>query len=315
MGRGAGNTETEYLLLELKQRQIGDYYPEALFPLVLDSFEKLRQKHGWGPSLLYYLSGCYGIHPTYVQEMLGKGQYDTHDIIAALEFLKESGSTGYDHIHLEKAMLGRPHTVNGSWLATGWAEGQDVLLIGPGPGLSAHLDALVRFIERLKPLVVCLNANIAFPIENISVYAACHKARLLLDVDRYRHLRRPVVTPLGIVPAAVREKLDQLEVMDFGMKVEQNVFDVRPSGCTIPAPLVAPYAMALAEAGGASRILLAGFDGYGGTDSRQLAMNNVFNLYRSREKALPILAVTPTTYDVPKGSVYSPVFNSSYVAS
>ena len=70
MGRGAGNARTEHLLIELSQRQLGSYNPETVFHLVLEEFEPLRERYRWGYNLLYYLSALYGIHPTYVQEML-----------------------------------------------------------------------------------------------------------------------------------------------------------------------------------------------------------------------------------------------------
>ena len=64
MGRGAGNAKTEYLLVELMRRNAGRYFPDALFPLVLQDFHKLQLKHQWGPNIYYYLSAIHGIHPT-----------------------------------------------------------------------------------------------------------------------------------------------------------------------------------------------------------------------------------------------------------
>ena len=49
-----------------------------------------------------------------------------------------------------------------------------------------------------------------------------------------------------------------------------------------------------------------GFDGYEPTDPRQLEMAQTFRCYQARPTAVPLLAVTPTTYNIPKGSIYSP---------
>lgn len=70
MGRGPGNTETEYLLAELNIRGYGEFELNDIYRLSLTDFTKLKEKFGWGPSLLYYLAAEYSIHPTYIQRLL-----------------------------------------------------------------------------------------------------------------------------------------------------------------------------------------------------------------------------------------------------
>jgi len=69
-GRGPGNCETEYLLGELNKRGFGEFNVEPVYEFVLEYFYPLKKQYDWGPSLLYYLSAEYNIHPTYVQTML-----------------------------------------------------------------------------------------------------------------------------------------------------------------------------------------------------------------------------------------------------
>ncbi len=77
MGRGAGNAPMEQLLVELDdcgvQTAKGAYDP--LFNLALDDFTHMQGIYRWGPSLPYYLSASQNTHPTYVQEMLARGQF------------------------------------------------------------------------------------------------------------------------------------------------------------------------------------------------------------------------------------------------
>jgi len=68
MGRGAGNTRTESLLLDLNERG-NRYNHEALYNLSEGTFKKLQVKYNWGMSLSYHIAAINGIHPTYVQEM------------------------------------------------------------------------------------------------------------------------------------------------------------------------------------------------------------------------------------------------------
>ncbi len=89
MGRGAGNTETEYLLTELNKRGFGEFELEELYNFaVSDSFSDLKMIYQWGSSLLYYLAAEYNIHPIYIQNMLANG-YRGIAVIKAIQFLKD----------------------------------------------------------------------------------------------------------------------------------------------------------------------------------------------------------------------------------
>jgi len=71
MGRGAGNASTEQLL---PVAAVANYTEQAEFQLqrlVVEHFNQLKIEHGWGDSLFYHLGVSIGLHPTYVQEVLG----------------------------------------------------------------------------------------------------------------------------------------------------------------------------------------------------------------------------------------------------
>jgi 4-hydroxy 2-oxovalerate aldolase len=94
MGRGPGNTETEYLLGELNKRGFGEFKLESIYKLVLNEFLLLQKQHGWGPSLLYYLAAEYNIHPTYIQKMLLCCSMDK--ILDGLSYLRDRESSFFD---------------------------------------------------------------------------------------------------------------------------------------------------------------------------------------------------------------------------
>jgi len=66
MGRGPGNAKIESLVLELTRRGLGNYDLLPLVELVQDGFAELHREHEWGSNIFYFLSGTYGVHPTYV---------------------------------------------------------------------------------------------------------------------------------------------------------------------------------------------------------------------------------------------------------
>jgi 4-hydroxy 2-oxovalerate aldolase len=85
MGRGPGNTEIEYLLHELNKRNY-EFNINPIYRLVLGEFQSLKEQYRWGPSLPYYLSAEYNIHPIYIQKMLLK--YPSHIVLKAIFYLK-----------------------------------------------------------------------------------------------------------------------------------------------------------------------------------------------------------------------------------
>jgi len=101
MGRGAGNTETEYLLNELNKRNF-EFDLEPIYELAMNYFYPLQCEYKWGPSLPYYLSAEYNIHPTYIQKMLS--EYPIQSIFKAILFLKDRKSSSFDKDLLREAL-------------------------------------------------------------------------------------------------------------------------------------------------------------------------------------------------------------------
>lgn len=307
MGRGAGNVRTDFLLFELAQLGCERYRPEALLPVVLEDFGRLQEEYRWGTNLLYLMSAAYDIHPTYVQQMIADGRYETSDIVAALRNLRDLEGHSFSVERLGQAVTASEGEGTGTWDAGGWLAGRDVLIIGAGPSAEEHREELSRFIVREQPAVLCLNTSTVVSDELISAFVACNPSRIMLESNRLAGLRRPLLAPRPTIEALVGgDMLDAVEILDFGLRVETGRFEVTSTGCVLPARLAVAYAIAAATAGGARRILLAGFDGYHAGDPRQEEMVEVLRAYEESGRAVPLIAITPSTYPVQQGSVYAP---------
>ncbi len=297
MGRGAGNTRTEFLLMELKNKGF-DYEPENIFELVAEDFEPMQKQFGWGPSLYYYLAATFNSHPTYVQEMV-KRCHSAKEILDAIKRLKNHDS--YIKEKLKEKGYSGAWTI-GKWSASNWIKGREVLIVASGPGSKRHLNAIIKYVETKKPFVVCLNCDTGFPNPLVDIYAVCDKIRLETEGQKYEQLKKKVLAPESLVELAFT--FAKLDTLDYGLHVQDKTWKSEEKRCIIPTLMVAPYAFAACVAGGARRILLAGFDGYG-IDEKQAAMMEVFDLYEGP----PIVAVTPSSYNVTHSSIYAPEFS------
>lgn len=305
MGRGPGNAQTEYVVIELEKYRASKIKITPLLGLVRRHFQPMKAHYGWGINTYYYLAGKYGIHPTYIQEMLTDSRYSDEDIFAVIDYLKEAGGKKFSLSTLESARHFYSGEARGQWDPAELIAGREVLVLGAGPGVHAHRPALEQFIRERKPFVIALNTQKTLDEALIDIRAACHPVRLLADCADHARLPHPLATPASMLPDNVRAALGDKSLLDFGLTVSPGSFEFHRHYASLPMSLVVAYALAIATSGGATRILLAGFDGYGADDPRSTEMESLFDTYTATPGALPLVAITPTRYNIHKASVYA----------
>jgi 4-hydroxy 2-oxovalerate aldolase len=304
MGRGPGNAQTEYLVLALPDHQ-KKCNPTKLFELIRKYFKPLQIEHGWGTNPYYYLAGKFSIHPTFIQEMMSDNRFSDADIIAVIEQLKIDGGKKFTADKLDAARhfyVGEPL---GSWNPHSLIDGREVLILGAGISVAKHKMAIEAYVNKNKPFVMALNTQNIVNKDLINVYVACHPVRLLADCHEHLQLTHPLITPASMLPFNVQKMLEGKELLDYGIEIQNGCFDFNDNFCTLPIPLVAGYALAVASSGRASRILLAGFDGYSTDDSRRKEMDGLFRAYSKLLNVRSIISVTPTRYEINEISIYA----------
>lgn len=308
MGRGAGNTATELLTLELGE--LGENYSSIhLWNLVLDDFTPLQVKHGWGAGLLYHFAATHGIHPSYVQNLLGDGRYSSEHIIQALFHLAPLGASSYNAALLNDGVSGVGKSavnIDGSWDASGWCAGREVLIIGAGSSVSKYKDGIVKFIQKRDIVTLSLNIQTDIPEQAIDGFVAIDPMRLALEISDYAGKGKPLYTSINSLPPKLADQIGKLTVRDYGYNLAEGGFESGNNACKIPSLLSLAYSLALAQAGGAKRIWLVGFDGFKGGDKRQEEMISLFDVLKNADYGLEIICLTPTNYPVKQGSIYAP---------
>jgi 4-hydroxy 2-oxovalerate aldolase len=274
MGRGPGNARTEYLAVELTRRGLIDADLTPLISVVEEDFAVLHREFEWGTNLHYMLSGTHEVHPTYVQRMIADPRFSPAQITDTIERLGVEGGSSFD---LDRAADDIPEptvTSSGSWNASGWCADRPVLIIGPGDALVDRRSDLEHVIRSSDPAVLNLNLRPLIDPELIDAYVACNPVRARLDRSDVATTNARIIAPT----AHMGDVVDGFHVDDWGMSVKAGQFDVTGLGCTLPSGVVAGYAIALAVAGGASKILLAGLDGFDHADPRQLSMTEMLTV-------------------------------------
>jgi len=305
MGRGPGNVQTEYVLIEFENLRGKHVNLSPLLELIRRHFKPLQQQYGWGANPYYYLAGKYGIHPTFIQNMLGDSRFREAEILSAIDHIKAVGGKKFSTELMEAGRQVYGGALDGTWRPKEHIQGTEVLILGAGTSVIRHREAIERFITKARPFVIGLNTQKTIDEGLINVRAACHPFRLLADCERYAYLTQPVVLPRSRVPERIQKSLGRGNVFNFGLLVEPGTFEFHETYAITPTSLVVAYALAIATSGQARQVLLAGFDGFQADDPRMAEMEELFAGYQHAQGAVPILAITPTSYKIPTTSVYA----------
>ena len=305
MGRGAGNVKTELLISEIFDLNFLSQNLSQLLSLIKNYFEPMKQKYDWGPNTYYYLAGKYGIHPTFIQEMLSDTRYNPEDVISVIDYLNQKGGKKFNSQDLENARYFYSKKPVGTWAPKNLIRGRDVLILGSGPNLSNHINAVEKYIQKNKPFVIALNAQQTINEKFINIRAASHPIRILADLNTLKKLPQPLAIPISLLPETFKKKFSGKKLLDFGISIQSKKFIFKQYFATVPSSIVVSYALSIATSGKANKILIAGFDGYGLDDPRQNEMQSLLKDYFNTKNSIKIFSLTKSNYDIPSLSIYS----------
>lgn len=309
MGRGAGNTQTESLLAVL-DKQDSKYNSKPIYELVIRHFESMQKRFGWGSNLLYFLGAQNDVHPTYIQNLLSNSHYGTEEIIGALDYLSNlEGTTSYNGTVLDTALdfTGNKSKVSGDSYIKGLFDGKEVLIITNAPSTAKYAAAIKLYINMVKPIVISVNIVDSISPDLINYYVISHNSKFLSDTEKYKKLNKPVILPKHRFSKSEISQFDKVKMFDYGLEVTKGKFAINNNYVTIPYDITTAYVLGLLLESEVKGIAAIGFDGYENNDMRQQEMNDILVYYKNHKNSKSIIALTPTSYSIDKGSIYAPV--------
>jgi 4-hydroxy 2-oxovalerate aldolase len=99
-----------------------------------------------------------------------------------------------------------------------------------------------------------------------------------------------------MLPDSLLAELGDKELLDFGLGIIPGRFEFHDTHCITPTSLVLAYSLAVATSGKASRILMAGFDGYPPGDTRNDDVEAMLSIFASASTNSSLESITPTVY-------------------
>lgn len=296
MGRGAGNLRTETVLIHLAGQGASQGGNEPLDYQALSSavapFDALRRIHEWGTNLPYMISGANNLPQKDVMDWISKNRYSVLSIIQALQ--RQSGGEVDSTAYPDLATCGLP--------------ADKVLLIGGGPSVPRHVEAISRFVAKAKPLVIFSSTR------HLPLAARIGGAQLLglPGHDAFRPGTHDHLGSMAAVVVPAPPRVPGCLPGDLDLSVYQTTpLRVEEPGRIGPVSDTGPLGLALgaARALGSRACYLAGFDGYETASLAEQELSRevelALRLFRNATPGVTLTSITLTRYDLAQHSVYS----------
>ncbi|MER5173987.1 hypothetical protein [Thioclava kandeliae] len=301
MGRGAGNLKTELISVYREQ-----HFPTGCHfgPLskALELFETLQKEYGWGTNLAYMVSGAASLPQANVMDWLGTRRYQMDSIVEALLPSSDADFDNDAYPLLSDMALAKEVT------------GRGTLIIGGGVSAGEHAEALIKLAKREDMVLVHSSTRNAAYFENCGlpqIFCLAGQEFSRLSNGEIELLEQPRSLLLTTPPPRFRNSVPTY----------QNICQLEQSSKDTKAPKLGPItdepplgmAIGAAEALKASKVYLAGFDGYAqATVSQQ---GNARDVQAAIEHGLnpqtpwhgEMASITPTLYKIPSQSLYAKI--------
>lgn len=299
MGRGAGNTPLE-LLIGILRPNLPLSSLASVGQLVEQDFSNLRDTFGWGTNSRFRLGGALGIHPNRVIEIDESPSLDHATKLAKIKALSERASEGgaADFRTDPPAIQISKNQSDGGFedlrsFVNYSSSDRPVLLLGPGNTKKDYFEELRAFISSSNPLVLSLGQFDAIQKDLTECHVEANPMRMLDPNSEFDDT--PIIFPkiVGLPGAEAMMKQKNGFRLDFDVVPGDRVF-IEQNRIKLPGFRNSFYAFSVALALEAKEVILAGFDGFGRGDPRDVQLQQIINNL-AKEGQMNFSTATPSS--------------------
>lgn len=251
MGRGAGNLCTELITQYINENIEKKYDILSLLEIIDEHIHPIKAKYEWGYSVPYYLAAVNNCHPNYASYLLNKQTLNVRDISSIIRNIDNDIRKEFDKSYIENLYIEyQNHNIDDS---IGFSEvkklcvGNEVLIIAPGKTIDTNSDELERYISTYNPVI--FSVNFIPPVKIDALYISNTKRfNSIVGLDNFA-LNCQVFCTSNVT----NKESNIFHVINYSsyLMAEAEISD--NAGLML---------MNMTIKAGASKITLAGFDGY-----------------------------------------------------
>ena len=300
MGRGAGNAQTEYLLLEMSKSG-HTRNCSSVFDLSLNVFGPMKQKYNWGPSLLYYAAALASVHPTYVQRMNSDSSIPPEHVLGLISDIgKLPQPSKFDERTLDVAksnLQSQFEAVDGTPVPQ-FLEGGEVILVAQTDTTVRHQAAIRDYATKRNAVIMSINYPSKATSLDFDYVFISHNEKFRFEKDQYTKVKFKYIAPKKLF-AQTDIKIEH----DYGISVQKGEFKNSGSFACIPSHLTLAYAIAFCLDAGAADIKLAGVSGINMDEERHKEMQDFLNILNANN--FKLVSLTPSSFAITERSIYA----------
>lgn len=321
MGRGAGNVETEALLSFLEASSSTNYVVEPVLKIAEECFWPMRTELGWGASFYYQLGAEIGIHPSYIQDLLGSESFKALPVSRKLIVIRSlKGQTSYQKENLVSILRSQQHQKKRSdnnqtasapttAIPKDQLQGKVVCFVGSGDSIKRYPAEIKSLLDSQDLISVVLNFDQLKhgSIDHKFDFGVCYGNPYVDLSILSRHCRSvilPTVWQLDSSQQPIEGPGNDVYVHD--VSVVAGEFRPDPICSVLPNDYTLPFAVANFINFGKTEFLFIGFDGYDSGDPRNGEMSKFFSYLSNEFKDLTLTSLTPTSYPLNLTSIHAP---------
>lgn len=163
MGRGAGNLPTELMMSYLNKNYDKKYNIDPLLNVTENVISKYKEKNHWGYSLPYFISGAYGVHPSYVLAFMERKTQNAEDIKHLIDMISNEKKAEFDADYANEIY----NTYNNKTIddqkskkeLSKIIKDRNILLMGPGKTIKEYDRQIKKYIEKDGSFVIGVNGE------------------------------------------------------------------------------------------------------------------------------------------------------------
>lgn len=292
IGRGAGNTSLEFLLLDHHTtppvQEIASLV-ELWKGYIQDSDDVTR----WGPSLEYALAARSKVHPTFVQKMLERETYSAIERVTVIEELGRKSASRFSENALE---------MDGDWFTSPGTtspeirelfKAKNLLLVGSGPSVEQYMPEIRRTADELDLTVWIIGPGM--PEIEAAYRIISHPASILSRPEALQS-GATNVGPFSQLASKIPTNLSGLGYLSIDLALSTTDFGFNGDRVSAGSARSSIVALALLAGLSPDSIFVAGFDGFPSGDRRNHEFSEA--LRRLQESGKVLFSLTPTAFEI-----------------
>ncbi len=273
MGKSAGNAPIELLAMHLNDNYKKHYEVNQILEIIDTAIIPIYKRRPWGYSELFYIAALNQCHPNYINFLLDRATLSIESINQIAEKIDPDKKLNYDEEYIkklyqefQKVRFDDTDTIND--LRKKYS-GKPILLLGPGKTISSDKEKIRSYIKdnAIETIAINfipkeINANTLF-IGNAKRYSAL--------ASEIKQTNIPVIATSNVLSLESDFKyvINSETVLDNVDIISDNSFAMLLNLLLIIEP---------------SKLILAGFDGYGYKNENDFYCVESYNLSDNLER-------------------------------